>query len=314
MPIFTLWKADNRRVSGWTKKAKWGKAMSIRLWEESFQESQVDKEKMVIKNLSILGSKSKNGRDYTDRAMNSLTRLMEGAPSYNRHKKNGDSRDVKTDLIGNFVNARRDGNRVRADLQLLEKEKWLLEVAEKMPKVTGFSIDADGDLSGDHKIVEDITKINSIDLVDKPATNVGLFEEVQEPMAMTDDEKKEMARLQEEVKSFSVEKAKIQEERAKIEEEKKKVEVEKRKISIKEQAEKELPKEYATTSFLRILENLDDASVTEAIKDKKAAIEEAQKHYKVPQKDNTMPLSGKAPGNVKYSKEQILEELEKKGM
>jgi hypothetical protein len=96
--------------------------------------------------------------------------------------------------------------------------------------------------------------------------------------------KKEMTRLQEEVKSLSAEKAKIQEERAAIEEEKKKVEIEKRRIAIKEQVEKELPKEYATTPFLRILENLDDASITEAIKDKKAAIEEAQKHYRVPQK------------------------------
>ena len=190
--------------------------MKIHLWEESFFESSIDKEKMQIKNLSILGAKSKHGYRYSDKAMDSVVRLMDGSPSFNGHDRTHSGRNVKKELLGNFINPRRDGNKVRADLQLLEKEKWLLEVAEKMPKVTGFSIDADGDLSKDKKIVEDVTLITSIDLVDKPATNIGLFESEEESMGMTDEEKKEMARLQEEVKSIGAERAKLQEEHTKL--------------------------------------------------------------------------------------------------
>ena len=107
---------------------------------------------------------------------------------------------------------------------------------------------------------------------------------------MTDEEKKEMARLQEEVKSIGAERAKLQEEHAKLLEEKKAVEAEKKRIALREQCEKELPKGAITPGFLKLLEECSDAKA--AIDDRKAMILEAQKGISF-SRDNTMPVGTK---------------------
>ena len=262
-------------------------------------ESTVDKQNLVIKNVSVLGVTSKNKRTYTEKALQSGVRLFEDAAAYANHT---DKRDVR-DLMGTFKNARIEGNRVKADLHLLEKERWLLEVAEKMPKKVGFSISATAQLKkgNNEEIVEDIVSVKSIDLVDSPATVAGIFEEVIKDMAMTDEEKKKMTELEEQVKQFMAEKQSLIEEKAKVE-------TEKKRLAIREQAEKALPKEAISPTFLKMLESVDN--VEEAIKDRKVFVEEARKGFHVPQKDNTLPTG---TNGVKYTKEQIKEELKKGG-
>lgn len=289
----------------------------IRVIEE-LQEAIVDKQNFIIKNVSVLGTKSKNRRTYTEKAIDSSVRLFEGATAYCNHTEG--KRDVR-DILGRFENLRKethDGVRkTKADLKLLEKEKWLLEVAEKMPKSIGFSISAVADIrkGNNEEIVEDIVSVNSIDLVDKPATTKGLFEEVQKDMAYTDEEKKRLEKLDEEIKKLGDDTKKIQEERKKLDEEKQAVEAEKKRLAIKEQAEKSLGK-AATPGFLKLLEKAEN--VEEAINDRKAAIEEARKGFSVPQKDNTLPPTATptAPdaGKTKQVRESIEEELKKEGL
>lgn len=281
--------------------------MEINIIQE-IQEATIDKQNLVIKNVSVLGTTSKNRRTYTPKALESGVKLFSESVAFANHVDG--KRDVR-DMLGTFKAPRIEGNRVKADLHLLEKEKWLMEVAEKMPKSIGFSISATAQLkkSGNEEIVEDLISVKSIDLVDSPATVAGIFEEVQTKMSMTDEEKKEMARLQEENKRLMNENLKVQEEIKKVEEEKAKIEVEKRRLAIREQAEKALPKEAITPEFLKILECVGD--VEEAIKDRKTMIEEARKGFHVPQKDNTLPSS--TTTNVKFTKEQIKEELKKGG-
>lgn len=148
--------------------------------------SPVDAEKGVIRNVKILGQTSENGRVYTDEAMKQAARLYEGM------KVNIDHPDVKNrsaersmrDRIGVLRNVKQKGSAVFGDLHILKTHPLaatIMEAADMMPETFGLSHHAHGQVrrDGETTIVETIERIHSVDLVQDPATNAGLFESLE---------------------------------------------------------------------------------------------------------------------------------------
>lgn len=174
--------------------------------ESIFQNSKVNKENKIIKDVVILGRKSKNNREYSNRAFQDAIKLFEDSPAYFEHET---KKKVK-DLIGQFKNVKENNNYIKADLHVLENQNWLLDMAERMPTLAGFSINASGNVKNENgkEIVESLTNRVSIDLVTQPATVKNLFEEVNlEEEKMSEEIKK----IQEEYKKLESENKEIQE-------------------------------------------------------------------------------------------------------
>ncbi|MSR58427.1 MAG: hypothetical protein EXS05_12370 [Planctomycetaceae bacterium] len=142
----------------------------------------VDRESGIITNVKVLGRISKNDREYSDAALNDVTRLAENAPVFIDHPardRRGD-RSVR-DRIGFLERVHRTSDGVRGDLHFLRSHplaEQLCESAERMPHQIGLSINADGSMKriGGENVVEAVESLRSVDLVYNPATNAGLFE------------------------------------------------------------------------------------------------------------------------------------------
>jgi hypothetical protein len=129
-----------------------------------------------------LGRESKNGRTYSDKAMDDAAKLYEGTEVNIDHDRKEPHRE--RGLLEGFGVVRgstRKTDGVYGDLHFLKTHPaapLFLERAERFPQNIGLSHNADGktrrEKSGE--IVESIDRVNSIDLVRNPATNRGLFE------------------------------------------------------------------------------------------------------------------------------------------
>lgn len=142
--------------------------------------SRVDHEACIIHDVKILGLKSANGRTYKESAVRAAAPLYEGAKSYAEHSRNG--RLVK-ERIGFFKGVEyREGS----SPGLFAKEfhyfktnplaQLVAEIAERDPKSAGFSHAVHAETNAAGTIIEDISEVESIDFVDKPATTKGIHE------------------------------------------------------------------------------------------------------------------------------------------
>lgn len=139
----------------------------------------LDKDAGILRNVCLLGPRSRNGRIYTDKAIAGALPFFEAAKCYFNHEGATGQRDVR-DLIGLFSGPRCTGGKVFADLKVLSCQKdFLFGLAEQMPAAAGMSINAQGRaFAKDGKqFVEEITALHSVDLVAEPATTSSLFEE-----------------------------------------------------------------------------------------------------------------------------------------
>ena len=157
----------------------------MKLREVAFSESpQVDKELGIIRNVKILGSTSLNGRRYTESA------IKNAVPMYNGQHVNVDHRVGLSEQprgvmeqVGIIQNAviGEDGG-IYGDLHMLTSHisaPALMERAEKFPRSFGLSHDAQGTVAKDDEgfdVVEELTEVNSVDIVSEPASTAGLFE------------------------------------------------------------------------------------------------------------------------------------------
>lgn len=149
---------------------------------------QVDQEAGIIRGVKALGRESSNGRTYTDKALQDFVRLCEGLGVYVDHdRENPVERSVR-DKIGYLTNPVLKSDGIYADLVYLKSHPvaaQLVEIAERMPGQLGLSQHAFGEtvVRGGKVIVELIERIESVDLVTRPATTGGLFESQEhEPM------------------------------------------------------------------------------------------------------------------------------------
>jgi hypothetical protein len=144
---------------------------------------RVDRAAGVIYGVSVLGNQSRNDRTYTPRAMADGRRLAEGVKVRFGHKRGTTERDF-IEGFGVLRNLRGDESRNFADLHFAREHPWsnlVCEFAERFPDKFGLSHNAEGttDLKGGKLVVESLSRIPSVDIVDDPATNRGLFESIE---------------------------------------------------------------------------------------------------------------------------------------
>lgn len=158
-----------RKTARWTEAASCGSALRI------------DREAGIIRDVKILGYESTNGREYTRDAVAKSKPLYEGAKVYSNHQRDPKNPERKNeDRWGKLqnTNIREDG--LYGDLQYLKTHRDTEAILESIERFqdTGLSHDAGGEYKTvrGKQIVESITKVYSVDLVQNPATNRNLFE------------------------------------------------------------------------------------------------------------------------------------------
>ncbi|HEY1598331.1 MAG TPA: hypothetical protein VGG64_01925 [Pirellulales bacterium] len=144
---------------------------------------RIDREAGIIRGVKILGLESQNGRSYLPEALTAAVPLYEGAKVNVNHPKAlpGTPRDYQ-DRIGAIHGvAVRANEGLFADLHFNPQHALAGQLAwdaEHAPENVGFShnVLAKTARRGDRVVVENITKVQSVDLVADPATTRGLFE------------------------------------------------------------------------------------------------------------------------------------------
>lgn len=142
-----------------------------------------DADSGIIRNVKIVGKISKNGRTYTDAA------LQEAVPLYENAAVNIDHPDRKfaekergiMEQVGVLRDVRWTPDGDFGDLHLFESHaasKLIIERARKDRNGFGLSHNAEGTCvrTKQGEICESISDVRSVDIVGKPATTRGLFE------------------------------------------------------------------------------------------------------------------------------------------
>ncbi len=144
---------------------------------------RVDRAAGVIRGVKILGLQSRNGRRYLPDALARAAALYEGAKVNVNHPKAGPlaPRDYQ-DRIGVIRGVQvQAGEGLFGDLHFNPKHvlaEQLMWDAEHAPENVGFShnVQARTARRDDSVVVEEITRVQSVDLVADPATTRGLYE------------------------------------------------------------------------------------------------------------------------------------------
>lgn len=144
----------------------------------------VDREQGVLRGVKLIGLESRNGRRYRESALAAAATLYEEAKVNVNHPKEGPltPRDYQ-DRLGVIRGVElRSGAGLFGDLHFNPKHalaEQLLWDAEHNPHNVGFSHNVLARLSREREltVVEEITKVQSVDLVADPATTQGLFEQ-----------------------------------------------------------------------------------------------------------------------------------------
>jgi hypothetical protein len=156
---------------------------SVRLVERvATNPVRVDRAAGVLRGVKVLGRVSRNGRRYSPAALRSALRLYEGARVNINHPQRGGGKDrAVAERFGVLRRIRLEADGIRADLHYLTRHplaEMIAEAAERMPEALGLSHNAEGRTARREglEIVEQITRVLSVDLVSDPATTGGLFE------------------------------------------------------------------------------------------------------------------------------------------
>lgn len=153
---------------------------------------RVDRDNGVIEGVKLIGLTSRNGRSYSESALQQAIGLYEGAKVNVNHPKDNPSspRDYQ-DRLGVIRKVEmRVGEGLFGNLHFNPKHalsEQLLWDAEHAPENVGLSHNAMATMTteGDQRIVNQITKVLSVDLVADPATTNSLFESEGNPMPKT---------------------------------------------------------------------------------------------------------------------------------
>jgi hypothetical protein len=167
-----------------------------------------DAEAGVLKGVKILGLHSRNNRSYdTDGVRSRGAALMEGARVYVDHADTPRASRSYRDSFGvfegvSFVAGKGFYGTLRYNREhgLARQFEWDVKNA---PRSLGFSINANVRLGGTdgagRRVVEGIEEIRSVDLVSRPATTSGVFEEETAPAQSEEAEEQVMSAEQKQV-------------------------------------------------------------------------------------------------------------------
>ncbi len=138
----------------------------------------------VFKNLKICGPKSKNGRSYPESTRRTSAHLYEGAPVYINHTKGNENPAARSyeNRFGVIINPRAEADGTYGDLKynpkhaMAESVKW--DIVNRT-KGVGLShvVQANAVRRNGEFVVESISSVISVDIVDAPATNNSFFEQ-----------------------------------------------------------------------------------------------------------------------------------------
>ena len=142
---------------------------------------RVDREAGVIRGVRVLGRVSKNGRTYLPQAITGAKPFYEGIRVNCDHPASARGDRSIADRIGWLAGVRESDGGLRGDLHLILSHPFtpaVLEMAERNPSMIGLSHNAEGRITKQDgkNVVEEITRVRSVDLVADPATASGLFE------------------------------------------------------------------------------------------------------------------------------------------
>jgi len=163
---------------------------SILLIEDTFSyPRRIDRDRGVIYGVKVLGRRSRNGREYSESAMQDAARLYQKCNvNMNHLGKGGAGADLHGNPlvqagIGWLENAHVRPDGVFADLHVLKSNpsaEMVFEAAERNPNRFGLSHHAYGKAfnRGGKTVIESIQSVRSVDLVQNPAATSGLFESV----------------------------------------------------------------------------------------------------------------------------------------
>ena|SRR5262245_26825211 len=144
---------------------------------------RVDRERGILRGAAIVGSfTSANRRRYARGVFREAKRLYEGRSIYANHAQSGD-RDI-ADKLGWWENVDLSPTGLpRGDAHLLKSHplfERVMEIAVRNPRLLGFSHVCHAETSrapDGFEVVEEITQVESVDLVCDPATTTGLWTE-----------------------------------------------------------------------------------------------------------------------------------------
>lgn len=143
----------------------------------------VDRETGVIRGVKLLGLESQNGRTYPKETVARAAKLYEGAKVNVDHGSDPKQQRSYSERIGVIENVQIDGGDggLRGDFHANPKHALFEQLAwdaENAPRSVGFShnIMAKTTRRDGRVVVEEITRVQSVDLVADPATTRGLFE------------------------------------------------------------------------------------------------------------------------------------------
>jgi hypothetical protein len=142
---------------------------------------RVDAEKGIIYNVLVLGHRSSNGAEYKEEVMRAAQGQYAGSPVFVGHARDG-ANPLYDDKLGFIDSPHVSLDGLRGDFHFPPKHRLAEQLvwdAQNNPQNLGFSHDADctWTWSGGCKQVTSIDKVYSVDLVTRPATTGGLFEE-----------------------------------------------------------------------------------------------------------------------------------------
>lgn len=174
-------------------------------WDGAPFQGKVDRDNFIIRDVVLLNSKAQAGRRYYPmEVMKESQALFEERPVYFNHPKDGEEhivRDVKEKIgvlehVHTIENSDGTGT-LKADLQVMAGPTgtWMMDIAEKTPRMAGFSINAHGGMQKDDsgkELVERIDGVHSVDLVSEASATVSIFESLKTAKKVKEDDDMEL--------------------------------------------------------------------------------------------------------------------------
>ena len=150
---------------------------------------RLDRNQGVLRGVKLIGLESRNGRRYRESALEQAKSLYEESKVNVNHPKDGPlaPRDYQ-DRIGVIRGVElRSGEGLFGDLHFNPKHPLAEQLAwdaEHNPRNVGFSHNVLARLSreGEMTVVEEITRVQSVDLVADPAATLGLYEHAEQTL------------------------------------------------------------------------------------------------------------------------------------
>lgn len=152
---------------------------------------RVDSAAGIVHGVKVLGLKSANGRVYRESAVSRAIRMYEGAKVNIDHPEGANDRPRSYgDRFGHLKNIRQESDGLYGDLHFNPKHRLAEQFAwdaEHASENVGLSHNVMARTSKENGqiVVEEILKVNSVDLVADPATTRGLFEHEEQNMEIT---------------------------------------------------------------------------------------------------------------------------------